>query len=176
MHASVLAYVARELPLIECASVCELGSYDVNGSVRPLVMVLKPSEYVGVDLRSGPGVDRVCDVCCGGMKDRYGEFDIVISTETLEHVQSWPLFIRAMKRLCKPGCHLILTARSPGFALHDFPGDYWRFTEANIREAFWDCAPSVATDPESPGVFVHAIKPTDWQDYEPTWIEAAGPS
>lgn len=176
MHASVIAYVARELPLIAGPRVCELGSYDVNGSVRPQVAVLKPSEYVGVDLRAGPGVDRVCDVCCGGMADRYGAFDIVIATETLEHVQSWPLFIRAMKRLARPGGHLILTARSPGFPPHDFPGDYWRFTEANMRAAFGDCAADVTTDAETPGVFVHAVKPDDWQDYETEWMDVAGPT
>ena len=75
----------------------EIGSYDVNGSVRPLVAVLKPREYIGVDLRPGPGVDVVCDACSGALADRYGRFDIVIATETLEHVQSWPRFVREMK-------------------------------------------------------------------------------
>lgn len=175
MHASVRDFIARELPLIQGPRVCELGSYDVNGSARPQVAVLKPVEYVGVDLRPGPGVDVVCDVCCGGLAGRYGAFDLVISTETLEHVQSWPLFVRAMKRLCKPGGHILLTARSPGFALHDFPGDYWRFTEDNMREAFADCEPHVEHDPEAPGVFMHAIKPINWQDYEAAWVQAESP-
>lgn len=157
MHASVRDWIAEQLPLIEGARVCELGSLDVNGSVRPLVAVLKPSEYVGVDIREGLGVDVVGDVCSGVVADRHGQFDIVISTETLEHVQSWQLFVAEMKRLSKPGGHLLLTCRSPGFPEHDYPGDYWRFTKEQIAEAFADCEiVDIRGDPEAPGVFLHA--------------------
>lgn len=158
MHASVLAWIAAQLPLIEGPRVCELGSYDVNGTVRPLVAVLKPVEYVGVDIREGPGVDIAGDVCSGVVGDRHGQFDIVISTETLEHVQSWKLFVAEMKRLAKPGGHLLLTCRSPGFEQHDYPGDYWRFTREQIAEAFSDCnVVDLRDDPEAPGVFMHAV-------------------
>lgn len=170
MHASVRDWIAARLPLVEGPRVIELGSYDVNGSVRPLVAVLKPVEYVGVDLRAGPGVDIVGDLCSGFLRDRYGQFELVISTETLEHVQSWPLFVHEMKRLAKPGGQLLLTCRSPGFALHDYPGDYWRFTVDDLREAFADCELlSVDPDPESAGAFLHATKPLDWQDSGPRW-------
>lgn len=170
MHASVRDWIAARLPLVEGPRVIELGSYDVNGSVRPLVGVLKPVEYVGVDLRAGPGVDIAGDVCSGFLRDRYGQFDIVISTETLEHVQSWPLFVHEMKRLAKPGGHLLLTCRSPGFALHDYPGDYWRFTIDDLRAAFADCDILICEpDQQSPGAFLHAMKPPAWKDTGPQW-------
>lgn len=177
MHASVRDWIAARLPLIERPRVIELGSLDVNGSVRPLVGVLKPTEYVGVDLRPGPGVDVVGDVCSGFLSNRYGQFDIVVSTETLEHVQSWPLFVHEMKRLAKPGGHLLLTCRSPGFQLHDYPGDYWRFALDDLREAFTDCEVLTANnDPEASGAFLHATKPPGWIDNGPTWatVIAAG--
>lgn len=177
MHPSVRAWVAQRLPLIEGARVCELGSLDVNGSVREQLAVLKPSEYVGVDLRSGKGVDVVGDVCSGFLRDRYGQFDIVVSAETLEHVQSWPLFVREMKRLVKPGGHLLLTCRSPGFELHNHPGDYWRFTPEDLHQAFEDCTVLTAeSDAESPGAFLHCTKPAEWTDAEPLWLTVSSAS
>jgi SAM-dependent methyltransferase len=163
MHASVRDWIAAQLPLIEGPRVIELGSLDVNGSVRPCVAVLKPAEYVGVDIRKGRGVDVVADVCTADLPSSHGQFDLVISVETLEHVQSWPLFVREMKRLCKPRGRMLMTCRSPGFALHDYPGDYWRFTVENIRAAFADCeVVDLREDPEAPGVFLHAVLPEGW--------------
>ena len=49
MHASVRAWIASQLPLVEGPHVCELGSLDVNGSVREQIAVLRPVEYVGAD-------------------------------------------------------------------------------------------------------------------------------
>lgn len=177
MHASVRDWIAAQLPLIEGPRVIDLGSLDVNGSVRPLVAVLKPAAYVGVDLRSGTGVDVVGDVCSGFLKERYGQFDIVISAETLEHVQTWPLFIHEMKRLAKPGGHMLLTCRSPGFALHNHPGDYWRFTVDDLKRAFSDCTLLDAQDdPEASGVFLHVSKPSGWIDNGPLWATVTAAS
>lgn len=165
MHPSVLTWIAERLPLLDHPRVVELGSYNVNGSIRPLVAVLKPVEYVGVDLRQGPGVDVVGDVCSGILADRHGQFDLVLSTETLEHVQSWPLFVGEMKRLARPGGELLLTCRGPGFQLHDYPGDYWRFTTEILATAFAGCELlDLRDDPEAPGVFLHARRPPDWSD------------
>lgn len=173
MHKSVMEWVARELPLIPNASVCELGSKNDNGSVKPSVLVLKPNTYIGVDIRPGEGVDVVGDVVSGVMKEHYGEFDIVISTETLEHVQSWQLFIQEAKRLCKPGGHILLTCRSPGFVLHEYPGDYWRFTKETLCEAFKDFQLLVLMDdPHSSGVFLHAIKPEGWVEQPVEYLAA----
>jgi len=42
-------------------SVIEVGSLDVNGTLRSIIAPLGPARYVGVDLEAGPGVDVVCD-------------------------------------------------------------------------------------------------------------------
>jgi 23S rRNA G2069 N7-methylase RlmK/C1962 C5-methylase RlmI len=54
------AFEAERRPtreLVEGARVLEIGSYDVNGGIRHLFR--GASDYVGVDLDHGPGVDRV---------------------------------------------------------------------------------------------------------------------
>ena len=46
---------------IKGKSVIEVGSLDINGTLRPIVEVFKPALYTGVDLFEGPGVDIACD-------------------------------------------------------------------------------------------------------------------
>ena len=57
-------------------AVLEIGSYDVNGSIRSL---FDTEHYVGVDLVAGPGVDVVAD----GQSVDYPDatFDVVLSCE-----------------------------------------------------------------------------------------------
>src|SRR5512133_1128292 len=68
-------------------SVLEVGSQNVNGSLRSYVEGLGPSRYFGVDMTPGDGVDEVCSA--EKLIERFGvdAFDVVISTEMLEHVR-----------------------------------------------------------------------------------------
>ena len=69
--------------------ILEVGSYDTTGTVRPRVMAHHPSRYVGVDIAPGPSVDELCNVY--DLEAHFGprSFDIVISTEMVEHVRDW---------------------------------------------------------------------------------------
>ena len=51
------AVIDANRTFLEDASVLEIGSYDVNGTVRKLFAAA--GHYVGVDLVEGPGVDVV---------------------------------------------------------------------------------------------------------------------
>src|ERR1043165_8630284 len=99
---------------VEGKRVLEVGSLDVNGSVRGDVMALRPAEYVGVDLRPGPGVDLICDA--GDLVARFGDdaFDVVISTELLEHARDWRRIVSNIKRVTRPGGLMIVSTRSYG--------------------------------------------------------------
>ena len=98
----------------------ELGSLDVNGSVRTLFS----GEYVGIDHAHGPGVDQVMDSNRLDFPD--ASFDTVVSTSMLEHDQAFWRTLPEVARVLRPGGKFILTTVTTGFPVHNEP-DYWRF-------------------------------------------------
>jgi SAM-dependent methyltransferase len=91
--------------------VLEIGSLDVNGSVRPY---FSDCDYVGIDVGPGPGVDIVCQ----GQEFEAPKFDVVISCNCFEHNPFWKETFENMLRLCKPGGIVITTCASLGFPEH----------------------------------------------------------
>ena len=137
MYPNVLEWVQRVLKLedIKRGDVLEVGSYDINGSVRPYIESCSPRRYLGVDAQLGPSVDRVVD--CENLTDEVAGFwDVVISTEMLEHVRDWKTCMMQMWSAVKPGGLLVITTCSPGFPYHPFPEDHWRFTRENMQHIF----------------------------------------
>lgn len=143
---------------VEGKRVLEVGSYDVNGTLRGAIDPLNPASYTGVDMAPGPGVDQVC--LAEGLIDRFGpeSFDVVLSTEMLEHVQDWRTVIDNMKGVLAIGGILVLTTRSKGFQFHGYPVDFWRFSLSDMRVIFSDMTIEAleSDDPISPGVMIRA--------------------
>jgi SAM-dependent methyltransferase len=107
----------------ENVSFLEIGSYLSSFNIRSLAPT--ESNYVGVDLGTGPGVDIV-------LTDPYklpfedNTFDYVISSSCFEHSEFfWILFLEIM-RVLKPTGLFYLNAPSNG-DFHRFPVDCWRF-------------------------------------------------
>jgi len=147
--------------------VIEVGSYDVNGSVRSLIEFYKPAKYIGVDIENGPGVDIVCNA--EDLLEKFGKesFDIVISTELLEHVRDWRKVISNFKNICSPGGIILITTRSHGFGYHAYPHDFWRFEVEDMDEIFSDYKMlSLEKDCSDPGVFVKLKKPNEFKEKE----------
>lgn len=166
MHNSVLVFGRQCVKLVDYAgkSVLEVGSYDVNGSIKPIIEQERPLSYLGVDMCTGPRVDQVVDA--GELAATFGEgsFEHVISCEMLEHAENWKQALDNMKLVVKPGGHLLLTTRSLGFPYHGYPHDFWRFSVEQMNEIFADFEILVnRPDEEQAGVFVLARKPTDWK-------------
>jgi SAM-dependent methyltransferase len=139
--------------------VLEIGALDVNGSLRVVVEQLQPAEYIGTDIQSGRGVDRICDVT--DLIKIFGaeSFDVVICTELMEHVRDWRKALHNIKNVCSSGGVILLTTRSRGFEYHAYPYDYWRYEESDIRKMFSDCdIESIGIDREW-GVCIKARKP-----------------
>lgn len=99
------------------AAVLEFGAYNVNGSVRPLFR--GAARYHGIDIRPGPCVDEVADAAT---YDGGAQYDVVVTTEMLEHAPDPAACLRAAWRSLRPGGVLILTAAGPGRAPHGCDG------------------------------------------------------
>lgn len=93
--------------------ILEIGSYDVNGSIRQF---FPDSSYVGVDLCDGPGVDLVSFGHEVDLPD--ATFDITISCECFEHDPNWIATMNNMYRMTKPGGLLVVTCATPGRLEH----------------------------------------------------------
>lgn len=138
-------------------SVLDVGSRDVNGSLRGLFT----GSYIGVDMVDGPGVDRVA--CASDLPFNDGEFSVVICTEMLEHDLTFWRSLDEMKRVLCRGGHLLLSTRSNGFPNHDYPLDYYRFSLEAVSGLLEACGLSVLSllsdDEETPGVLAVAKRP-----------------
>jgi SAM-dependent methyltransferase len=140
--------------------VLEVGSLDVNGSVRGDIVALAPAEYVGIDIRPGPGVDVLCDA--GDLVERFGEnaFDVVVSTELLEHARDWRRIISNIKRVTRPNGVMLVSTRSYGVDFHRRPFDYWRYQKEDFEKIFSDVVvEDLLLDPTDPGLLIKARKP-----------------
>lgn len=143
--------------------ILESGSRNVNGSVRPYIEKYLPASYIGTDIVEGPGVDQLCDA--NYIYDVFGVsvFDMIISTEMIEHVEDWRSVISNFKRALKPGGILYITTRSKGFGYHSYPHDYWRYEIEDMKQIFEDFEILLLqADPSEPGVFLKARKPKDF--------------
>jgi SAM-dependent methyltransferase len=128
--------------------------------VRPVIEALEPASYTGTDIAWGPGVDELCDVT--GLIERYGEgtFDLVVSTELVEHVRDWRAAFANLKGVVRPGGIILVTTRSRGFKVHGYPWDYWRYEPEDMELVFADFEHVlIERDAHRPGVFVKARKP-----------------
>jgi hypothetical protein len=110
MHAEAFAFVQRWVVNVDEGArpthVIEIGSRDVNGSVRPLFV---GCNYLGIDAIQGPGVDVVAD---GALWQPTRKVDLVICLETLEHSPVPQMIVWNALRMLKPSGTLIVTAAS----------------------------------------------------------------
>lgn len=155
-------FVARVVLPIEVAgkAVIESGARDVNGSVRPIFERLGCSRYVGTDIENGPRVDQLCNA--ENLVQTFGakSFDVLVSTEMIEHAEHWREIISNFKRILKPGGVLFITTRSIGFGYHGYPADFWRYEVDDMKAIFADMEDVIVeSDPYEPGVFVKAKRP-----------------
>ena len=104
-------------------TIIEIGSQDVNGSLRSIAP--KDSKYIGVDFVAGKGVDLVLDSPYE-LPFADNSIDIILSSSCFEHAEMyWLVFLEIMRSL-KPEGLFYLNAPSNG-VYHRFPVDCWRF-------------------------------------------------
>lgn len=118
--------------------VIEVGSRYVNGSARHVFEVIGVRKYIGVDIFEGDGVDMVHDGKRIPAIFGKNSFDVVVCTETLEHVADWKALVVSMKSVLKNNGLIFLTTCMKGFPAHNYPWDYWRFDGRGMKEIFSD--------------------------------------
>jgi SAM-dependent methyltransferase len=167
MHKSVENFIKQSLLYDDIfdKTILEVGSRNINGSCREYINSLNPKSYLGIDIENGEGVDIVMKA--EELVKYFGkeQFDIIISTETLEHCKNWKSVISNMKQILKPKGLLVITTRSRGFPKHEYPGDYWRFEVEDFKQIFEDFEIlDLMKDPQIYGVFIKIKKPKNFKE------------
>lgn len=130
------AYTAMEQLLKRSPSntncVLDVGSLDVNGTYRPMIEK-RGWNYTGIDIRKGSNVDEVVHPYCYPFGA--GEFDVVISGSTMEHVEHPWLWLPEIARVLRPGGLLAIVTHW-SFPLHEYPVDTFRYMPHGMKALF----------------------------------------
>ena len=105
------------------SSVLEIGSMDVNGTLRDHQP--PQSQWTGVDLEAGKGVDIVLD-SSHTLPFTDASFDLVIASSVFEHDPFFWKTFTEMVRVTKPNGFIYISAPSNG-VVHRYPLDIYRF-------------------------------------------------
>lgn len=161
MHPAAYAYVSQALIAegVKGKRILEIGSLDVNSTEQGLslrMLCAAAGRYHGIDEQDGDGVDQVASAAD---YDGKGVFDIVISTEALEHTPEPRDILDCAWRALRSGGALILTAAGPGRPAHNCDGTPWSGAEhyANI----------------DPAVLSAWLKDAGWIEYDVTYNDVA---
>lgn len=134
-----LAHIVRELPraikrlvdeleLARSARVLDYGCADL-----PYRHLFGDVDYVAADLPGNPKAE--IEISSDGRLDVLNDegFDVVLSTQVLEHVSDPRVYLNECYRLLRPGGRLLLSTHGL-MVYHPDPDDYWRWTCAGLRE------------------------------------------
>ena len=111
MHTQVKEYCesvkAKHPEYFKDKNVLDVWSLDINGNNRYL---FEDCEYIGIDLWEWPNVDIVCDITKNEAFEKIWTYDVVISTEMLEHCKEYSIALKQMAISTKNWGLLIFTA------------------------------------------------------------------
>lgn len=117
--------------------VLEIGSRDYGNTpnFRPILS----SDYTGIDMLDGKGVDRIVDLSVDFETiDRVLDgrrFSTIICFSVLEHCLDVYKVAQNIQKLLADGGKLLVSVPF-SWEYHGFPNDYWRFTPDTIKFLF----------------------------------------
>lgn len=121
MHPEAMAYVADVVTEHQLeGDVLDLGGRYINGTTRDLFP--EGHRYVVVDIEPDPSVDIVADA---GDLDLGETFDVVLSTELLEHTPRGADIVATAYRHLRDGGTFVATMAGPGRPPHGAAGSPW---------------------------------------------------
>ena len=136
-----LSYIVRALPaeLEQLAKDMPLSGrvLDYGCADAPYRRFFAPeAEYVTADLPGNP--DALLEIQPDGtLPCADGSFDVVLSTQVLEHVRDPELYLSECFRVLRPGGRMLLSTHGM-MVYHPDPVDYWRWTCAGLQRAVHD--------------------------------------
>ena len=150
---ALVAYIAAKKDLPE--PIVEIGSFQVEGqeelaNLRPFFL---NKNYIGCDMREGPGVDRIENL--EKLTFENESIGTILMLDTIEHVAPLQKSMEEIQRVLKPGGWLVMTSVMD-FPIHDYPEDYWRFTPKGF-EYLLKNFPSQSVFFQGPPFFPHAV-------------------
>ena len=109
----------------------DLGSQNIGGSYKPIFD--SPNwKYCGVDVEAGENVDIILRNAYSWDEIQSSSVDVLISGQTLEHIEYFWITIMEIARVLKSGGICCLVAPSSGYE-HRYPVDCWRFYPDGMR-------------------------------------------
>ena len=160
MHDSAYHDCARfrdkYLDRAQSLKIADIGAYDVNGCLRPLFQEPGVWDYTGFDIEAGPNVDVLLHGEYGWSQPYREQYDVVVTTQVMEHVRKPWEWIKDVVAVCKPG-GLVYICTPNTIKFHEFPIDCWRawpdgmrgLMDGHVREIL-ECY-AAATDPTGIG-------------------------
>jgi SAM-dependent methyltransferase len=150
-------------------TVVELGSQDVNGSLRD--QCPPGVHYIGLDMIAAKGVDLVVDPGAP-LPLASGTADAVVTSSAFEHdICFWETFLE-LTRILRPGGLLYVNAPSNG-DFHRYPLDCWRFyPDAGVALIRW--AARRGTRLELVESFIGLPKAERWADFVAVFRKSGG--
>jgi SAM-dependent methyltransferase len=132
--------------------VVEFGSLQVEpGQPNDLRPLFDGLEFIGTDLRRGPGVDRIEDLRELSFGD--GEVGTALCLDTLEHCADPIQAARELRRVVSPEGGICVITSVMLIGIHAYPSDYWRFTPEGLRlllDGYDDADVAAQGDPSAP--------------------------
>jgi len=104
-----------------------------SGNYNRYQHLLSCESMVCFDVEDSENVDVVGSVYKLPFEDN--EFDSLISTEMLEHIEYLDKAISEMSRVLKAGGNILVSVPQTG-GMHSEPYDYWRFTRYGLASMF----------------------------------------
>lgn len=126
IHLSDLVLFVRQLEIPDGANILDFGAG--GAPYRPF---FPDANYFTADVADDNNPDYVIS-SEGTIGEHDAFFDVILSTQVLEHVEDYRGYLRECWRLLKPGGTLVLTV--PGmYEEHACPGDFQRWMIQGIR-------------------------------------------